>query len=72
MICSDSDPVAVLSYPLDPGIWIRIRDKFFRIPDIGFGLFFAEIFLQYLQNLYYVIFMKLVGFENLKLKPKAA
>jgi hypothetical protein len=49
------DPV--LFYPLDSGSGIRIRDGFF--PDPRSGPFFDEIFLQYLQNPSYVIFITL-------------
>jgi hypothetical protein len=52
---ADQDPGSGAFLP--SGSRIRIRDEFFADP--GSGPFFGEIFLHYLQNPCYVIFMKL-------------
>jgi hypothetical protein len=55
MRSSVADPDPGSSAFLPPGS--GIRDEFF--PDPGSGPFFDEIFLQYLQNPCYVIFITL-------------
>jgi hypothetical protein len=64
-----------------PGSGIRIRDpdpgsgsgmNFFRIPDLDSGPFFDDIFLKYLQNPCYVIFITLAYSLNLLIKPLTA
>jgi hypothetical protein len=52
---ADPDPGSGAFLP--PGSGIRIRDEIF--PDPGSGPFFDDIFLQYLQNPCYVIFITL-------------
>jgi hypothetical protein len=48
----------MLFYPLDPGS--RSGMIFFRIPDPeGTGMFFGDIFLNYLKNPYSFIFLLL-------------
>jgi hypothetical protein len=52
--------------------WIRDPDPGWIFPDPGYGPFFDEIFLQYLQNPCYVIFITLAYSWNFLIKSLTA
>jgi hypothetical protein len=51
---ADPDRDPVFFYPLDPEF--GFGTNFFRIPDLGSGTFFDEIFVQSLKNTYSVYY----------------